>query len=51
MHLLYPYKSSTPGLDSKREQSVNSPFLSVLSASAHAEKPNQRDTSKVHVIL
>lgn len=38
-------------LNLKREQSVKAPFLSVLSASAHAEKPNQRDTSKVHVIL
>lgn len=35
----------------KGEQSVRAAFLGVLSASAHAEKLNQKDTSKVHVIL
>lgn len=35
----------------KMEQSVRAASLCVLSASAHAEKPNQRDTSEVHVIL
>lgn len=44
-------KKTPPEADLKREQSVKAAFLSVLSASAHGEKPNQRDTTKVYVIL
>lgn len=55
MHLPYPEKKKNPPTppeaDLKREQSVKAAFLSVLSASAHGEKPNQRDTTKVYVIL
>lgn len=40
-----------PEADFKRVQSVKAAAPSVLSASAHGEKPNQRDTTKVYVIL
>lgn len=45
------FQPNSPEADLKREQSVKAAFLSVLSASAHREKPNQRDTTKVYVIL
>ena len=45
---LYQYNPS-PGIE--RAVSQKALLSEALSASAHTEKPHQRDTAKVHVIL